>query len=313
MNKNILSLIASTLLLTSTLYADEELWHFVSLQGNLSSEIYDLEELSQKHSNIKGWGHLFNRLVDRGINPEKLAAIFRHPKMPQYSPIHFNLNPRESSAPYARMNTAPNRNNALQFYRTHKEIFLQAEAKFNVNREIILALIQMESGCGRYTGNSPVFYRLARLASATSPQVLDKVYRDHKKNNPKITREQVEARALWLEQTFLPQVAGAIVIAEKMGLHTHELKGSVSGAIGLPQFLPANVLKYGVDADQNGKVDIFKPADAIHSVAKYLAARQWNIEQLDTPSNRNVIRAYNNSDPYIDTAFLIAKTLKPNL
>ncbi len=55
-----------------------------------------------------------------------------------------------------------------------------------------------------------------------------------------------------------------------------QVRGSYAGAIGMPQFMPESILKYAVDFDQGGGIDLISdPADAIGSVASYLAAKGW--------------------------------------
>ena len=55
-----------------------------------------------------------------------------------------------------------------------------------------------------------------------------------------------------------------------------KVRGSYAGAIGMPQFMPESILKYAVDFDDDGGIDLINdPADAIGSVASYLAAKGW--------------------------------------
>lgn len=55
-----------------------------------------------------------------------------------------------------------------------------------------------------------------------------------------------------------------------------QVRGSYAGAIGMPQFMPESILKYAVDFDQGGHIDLTNdPADAIGSVASYLSAKGW--------------------------------------
>ncbi len=54
------------------------------------------------------------------------------------------------------------------------------------------------------------------------------------------------------------------------------VRGSYAGAIGMPQFMPGNILRYAVDFDDGGAVDLIgDPADAVGSVANFLAAKGW--------------------------------------
>ena len=261
--------------------------------------------LSKRYDNLKGWEHLFDLLVTRGIAPEYAAKIIRDKRMPAYKPLYYSVDPKESSAPYRRRNNRAERKNALEFYKKHKSTFEEAEKKFGVDQSVLLALLQIETRCGNYTGRSRVFHRLARLAGAAKPENVEKSFQRKRRKDKSLRFSQFSERALWLEETFLPHAVASIVVAKERDTHPHELRGSSAGAIGLPQFLPGNQLIYGVDADKNGQVDLFKPKDAIHSVANYLRSKGWK-KGISQKEKEGVIWHYNRSKPYVETVLTMA-------
>ena len=87
------------------------------------------------------------------------------------------------------------------------------------------------------------------------------------------------------------------------------IPGSIYGAIGLCQFMPSNVLSYGVDADADGRVDLFSKADALHSIANYLRGYGWKCS-MDRTSQLLVILDYNKSLVYANTVLAVAEKLK---
>ena len=82
-----------------------------------------------------------------------------------------------------------------------------------------------------------------------------------------------------------------------------DLSISTAGAIGWMQFMPGTWLRYGVDADGNGRPNPYDPRDAIFSAARYLAA---NGAEHDM---RAAIFAYNHALWYVDAVLWRAQTI----
>lgn len=259
--------------------------------------------------NLKGWDYLYYLMQEEGVETKELREIFSNNKMPRWTHIPFKPKPREPSNIYKRLNTAKNRNNALEFYKKYKSYFDKAELRYGVPSSIVLAIIQIESGCGRNTGNKRVFYRLARLSAIAEIKNVKKTIEQAKKKDRNVNPGEYMARAHWLQDTFLPHLIATIKFAKQLGKHPLDVRGSYSGAVGLPQFLPGNVLKYGVDGNRDGKIDIYDARDAIPSTAHFLMAHGWK-RGVKWRKQRKVIRGYNNSDPYIDTVMDMAKDLR---
>lgn len=297
--------------LRTTLTA-EEISDRDRIYESLDLKAYGARVAPSKSVNIRGWNHLFRLLAARGIPPKELQKVFSDKRMPRYQTLSFSIEPREPSNIYRRRNNKKEVKNALQFYKKHSHFFKQAEAKFGVDSSILLALLQIETRCGKFTGKSKVFHRLARLAAAAEPANIDRNFERHKAEIENLTISPVAGRALWLEETFLPHVAATIEIARLQSIHPLEVKGSVAGAIGLPQFLPGNQLIYGVDGDKDGVVDLFKPQDAIYSMANFLKSKGWR-PGLSRKQKEKVIWAYNRSDPYVELAFSLSSRLAPHM
>lgn len=261
---------------------------------------------------LKGWNYLHSLLIKAGVDPADATRIFRDSRMPAYDPLVFNARPAESHALYSHRNSPTERASALRFYARNREAFYQASETFHVPESVMLSILQIETHCGGFTGKARILPGIARLAAASDPQNLThnidfnrKVYGD------KINAEEIKARGKWLTETFLPHVVASIQLARYAERDPLELRGSGSGAIGLPQFLPANVFSYGIDGNSDGKLDVFQEADAIFSVAHYLSMHGWKQRELDLKDQRAVIWNYNHSEPYIDTVLAMANEFEP--
>ena len=82
--------------------------------------------------------------------------------------------------------------------------------------------------------------------------------------------------------------------------------GSFAGAMGMPQFMPSSVVKYAVDFDADGRIDLrASAADVIGSVAHYLAEFGW---KRDLPTRFDVAVPVDAAD----RAFLLAPDILPS-
>ena len=75
---------------------------------------------------------------------------------------------------------------------------------------------------------------------------------------------------------FLPELVAALRILEEGHLARADLKSSWAGALGQPQFMPTKFLAYAVDADGDGRRDIWRStADVLGSIANFLKLSGW--------------------------------------
>ncbi|RST87467.1 lytic murein transglycosylase [Aquibium carbonis] len=75
---------------------------------------------------------------------------------------------------------------------------------------------------------------------------------------------------------FREEVLAALVMAERGRIPPRSMKSSWAGALGQPQFMPSNYLKYAVDGDGDGRADIWtSEADTLASIGNYLKAHGW--------------------------------------
>jgi membrane-bound lytic murein transglycosylase B len=164
----------------------------------------------------------------------------------------------------------------LRFRQEHRIALLRAEAIYGVPREIVAAIIGVETEYGRNTGKFRVLEALATLAFDYPPRA------------PFFRRE--------LEQFLL--------LARESGVPPLDYKGSYAGAIGIPQFMPSSQRSYAVDFDGDGRIDLSRSAaDAIGSVARFLSLHGWRPgEPVALPASVNE-----------DVRALLAMGIKPSM
>jgi membrane-bound lytic murein transglycosylase B len=146
-------------------------------------------------------------------------------------------------------------NAGVRFWNENADLLARAEAQYGVPAEIIAGIIGVETIYGRDTGRFRVVDVLTTLAFA---------YPESPNRNDRM-------------QFFRSELEKTLLLARKEGIDPFSLLGSFAGAVGMPQFMPSNILTLGVDFDSDGIVDLRNSAaDAIGSVANFLVAHGWD-------------------------------------
>lgn len=198
---------------------------------------------------------------------------------------------------------------ANDYARANQEYLTKAEAKYGVPQDIIVALLLVETKLGSYLGKDQAFQVLASMAASNSLEVIRPYLKSVAQNPERATYADSSAkdRAEWAYQ----ELKALIIHARASELGLLSIPGSIYGAIGICQFMPTNALRYGVDGDGDGKVDLFNPRDAIPSIANYLVGHGWK-PGMNYDQQRNVIYAYNHSDLYSLAVMTVAEKLRQN-
>ena len=75
---------------------------------------------------------------------------------------------------------------------------------------------------------------------------------------------------------FRDELIAALMILQNGDIAVADMRSSLGGALGQPQFMPSQFLKYAVDFDGDGHRDIWNSVpDSLASMARYLAGEGW--------------------------------------
>jgi lytic murein transglycosylase len=166
----------------------------------------------------------------------------------------------------------------------HASLLSRIEARFGVPREIVVAIWGLESDFGKGDiGKMPVMRTLATMAH--------------------------DCRRTEL---FQGELIAALKILQRGDLPLSDLIGAYAGEIGQTQFLPSSYIKYGVDFDGNGHVDLRRSVpDVLASTANLLKTAGFKMGQPygEGTANFEAMREWNRATIYRKTIGYFADQL----
>ena len=192
---------------------------------------------------------------------------------------------RKSFEEYAATRVIPARlNRARGLMQRHTALLARIERQFGVPATLLMAIWTLESDNGTGDmGRLPVVRTIATLAH--------------------------DCRRTEL---FQRELLAALQIVQRGDLPLRELVGAYAGEIGQTQFLPSSYVKYGIDYDGNGHVDLRRSVpDVLASTANLLKTNGWRAGAPfgEGTANFEVMREWNRSVVYRKTMVLFAERL----
>ncbi len=150
------------------------------------------------------------------------------------------------------------------------DFYAGLERNYGVPAGVVIAIHGMETGFGGFMGDTNVVSAIATLA--------------------------YDCRRT---EFFTGHLLAALELVDRGSISTKTI-GAKHGEIGHTQFLPGNVLAYGVDGNGDGQIDLTNQTDALASTANFLAQKGWRPGagyQKGEP-NYSVIKEWNAASVY---------------
>ena len=137
-------------------------------------------------------------------------------------------------------------NNGYDTLKQNSSLLNKTTQQYGVPTYVLVSFLGIESNYGHHTGSHNLIQSLATLAY------------DRRRSNF-FTRELIELLKL-IDKNKIPLDA----------------KGSWAGAMGAVQFMPTSVQAYGVDANKDGKINLWNDKQDIYaSAANFLKKNGW--------------------------------------
>ena len=135
----------------------------------------------------------------------------------------------------------------ISFYKENSKLIKTIEAQYNIEKELLLALMGIETNFGTYVGKMDILSSLATLSF------------DKRRS-----------------EFFSNELLTLLRLIETNQVDYKTLYGSWAGAFGYFQFMPSTMKNYAIDYDKDSYIDLKNNNDAYASAANYLSQIGWN-------------------------------------
>ena len=153
----------------------------------------------------------------------------------------------ESTKEYVSKRTSKNKiNKGLNFYKQNLELINTVEKKYNIEKELLLSLMGIETNYGTYVGKMDILSSLSTLSY------------DKRRS-----------------QFFTNELLILLNLIEKKKIDYKTLYGSWAGAFGFFQFMPSTIQNHALDFNNDNYIDLKNPIDAYASAGNYLNDMGW--------------------------------------
>jgi membrane-bound lytic murein transglycosylase B len=253
---------------------------------------------------------LETRLIADGFDSERIKALFGSPDVSfEKKGVSAYFMHNESKLNYKQFTRVWNVSSAKNYMQEHQAALDAAQQTYGVDKEVITAIILVETKLGTYTGNKSVINTLATLAAMVDDEPRQVIWENLPDNDRRMSRQKFEKKADQKSSWAYRELKAFLTYTEKESMDPTTIKGSYAGAMGISQFMPSNIAPYGKDGNADGRVDLFVHADAIASVAGYLKHYGWK-PGISREEAFKVVYHYNHSKYYVNTILDVAEKLK---
>ena len=138
----------------------------------------------------------------------------------------------------------------IKLYELNKDFINSVDNKFSVEKELLLALMGIETNFGTYVGKMDILSSLATLSY------------DQRRSD-----------------FFTKELITILQLIDEGKINHNILYGSWAGAFGFFQFMPSTIDNYAIDYDKNNIIELKSTKDSFASAANYINKIGWKKNQ----------------------------------
>ena len=184
----------------------------------------------------------------------------------------------------------------------------QMEKRFQVDKEVTVAILLVESRFGENIGRYRVIPTLASIALMDSPDNLRKNCNTIRGVDPEVSCEWIGSRSRRKAEWAYQELKCFLNIIRQEKIDPLEVFGSHAGAMGMAQFIPSSYLNYALSEESFEKW-LLSREEAIFSVGNYLRSHGWKMN-LPIQKKKQILLYYNRSGPYVETVMKVSQKIR---
>ena len=225
------------------------------------------------NTDFSAWVKEFKiKAINSGISKKVVNEIMSEakylPKVIEYD--RYQPEFYEDTFTYIKKRSSKNKiKQGIKLYNKEKQIIKNIESEFDVEKELLLSLMGIETNFGNYLGKMDIVSSLATLSF-------------DKRRSDFFTKELI----------ILLNLVDSKIINKDI------LYGSWAGAFGNFQFMPRTIRNYAIDYNKNKTVELKKTEDSFASAANYLKSIGWKKNEpcfIKVELEDNIPKKYLNS------------------
>ena len=239
----------------------------------LSLSILFISTSYGNESNFETWLSNFKKVaISDGISENVVNDVMSDakflPKVIEYD--RYQPEFYEDTFTYIKKRSSKRKvNDGVRLYKKKKIIIDKVENEFQVEKELLLALMGIETNFGKYLGKMDIISSLATLSF------------DQRRS-----------------EFFTKELLILLSLVDKKIINKNILYGSWAGAFGNFQFMPRTIQDYAIDYNNNKLIELKKTQDSFASAANYLKKIGWKKNQpcfIRVNLKKNIPKKYLNS------------------
>ena len=213
--------------------------------------IFGTNVFADENTEFNNWKKKFKvRSLENNISEQTFNLVMSNvkflPKVIEYD--RFQPEFYEDTKTYISKRSSDNKlKKGINFYNSNENLINSVEKKYEVEKELLLALMGIETNFGTYVGKMDILSSLATLSY------------DKRRS-----------------EFFTNELLTLLKLIENNQIDYTTLYGSWAGAFGFFQFMPSTIKNYAIDYNKDKYIDLKNAEDAYASAANYLNNIGWN-------------------------------------